>query len=146
LANGTALAWLGVVLVSPALAWAVAHGLGWTLCPTGTWAVFWAMAGSPLLEEAVYRTALQQPLALRLASGHLEERPAGHVANALAALGFVAVHAAAHGWAAWAWALPALVLGELYRQSGRVWRCVVLHAWFNASLWWASTEAWHSHC
>jgi membrane protease YdiL (CAAX protease family) len=62
----------------------------------------------------------------------------GWVANAVAALCMVAVHMPAHGWAALAWGLPAMVLGELFRQSQRVWPCVALHAWFNACLWWAS--------
>lgn len=125
-------AWLAVGLVSPLVAWGVV-AMGRPIVSQGAWALGWALAGSPLLEEWVYRAAVQTTLATRL-SGPMP-RHAGHCANLLTALLFVAVHSPAHGMWAWAWVVPGLVLGELFRQTQRVWPCVWMHAWFNVSLW-----------
>lgn len=126
------LVWLAVVLVSPLVAWGVV-AMGKPLGAQGGWHLLWALVGSPLLEEWVYRAAIQQPLAARLALRFPVH--AGHGANVLTATLFVAVHSPAHGVWALAWGLPGWVLGELFRQTQRVWPCVLLHAWFNVSLW-----------
>ena len=133
-------AWLAVVLVSPGVAWWVAQVAHLPLRPGTGLGVLWSLLGSPLLEELVYRAGLQRPANayLRAARPGWTERRAGLWANALATACFVLVHAPAHGVTALGWAVPAWVLGELFRQTGRVWPCVGLHAWFNASLWWAS--------
>lgn len=132
--------WLAVVLASPGVALWVAHGAGWPLRPATGWGLAWALVGSPWLEEWVYRARVQAPVAahLRATRAHWPTGRADGVAMAVALLCMVVVHAPAHGWAAWAWGLPALVLGALFRQTQRVWPCVALHAWFNATLWWAS--------
>lgn len=135
-----ALPWLAVVCASPWVAVWVAHGAGWPLRPANGWGLCWALVGSPWLEEWVYRAGVQRPVAAHLALTRPEVSVwrTGMAANAVAVLCMVAVHAPAHGWAACAWGVPAVVLGELFRQTQRVWPCVALHAWFNASLWWAS--------
>lgn len=138
-----AAAWLTVVLVSPWVAQAVACAWGRPLwADSGVW-LLWALLGSPWLEEWIYRRAVQAPVAQALTpqppAAHNTTR-AGHVANGVAALVFVAVHWPAQGVAALAWVVPGWLLGELFRQTQRVWPCVLLHAWFNLGLW------WHSHC
>ena len=128
-------AWLVVCLVSPLVAW-VWVGLGRPLAVQGGWPLTWALVGSPVLEEWVYRAGVQTTIAVRL-SGRLAPH-APHWANLFTALLFVAVHAPAHGVWAWAWIVPGLLLGELFRQTQLVWPCVGLHAWFNLSLFAAS--------
>lgn len=128
-------AWLAVGLASPLVAWCVVTW-GKPLDARGVWPVIWALVGSPFLEEIVYRAAVQPTLASRFTG--LFARHAGHWANFATALLFVAVHSPAHGVWAWAWIVPGLLLGELFRQSQRVWPCVCLHAWFNLCLWSAS--------
>lgn len=123
--------WLAVGLASPLVAWGLVV-LGRPLAAQGGWPLVWALAGSPLLEEWVYRAGVQTTLASRL-SGQFA-RYAGHWANLFTALLFVAVHSPVHGVWAWAWIVPGLLLGELFRQAQRVWPCVCLHAWFNVSL------------
>lgn len=137
--RGAAAAWLAVVLVSPWVAQGVACDWGRPLRADTAGGLLWALAGSPWLEEWIYRRAVQAPVALVLAS-RLQAAWAGHAANAVAALVFVGVHWPAQGVGALAWLVPGAVLGELFRQTQRVWPCVLLHAWFNIGLW------WHSHC
>lgn len=60
------------------------------------------------------------------------------MANGLTALAFAGAHAPAHGWLAMWWIIPSVALGETWRRTGRLWPCVLLHAWFNLSLIWAS--------
>lgn len=131
--------WLAVVLATPLAASGVANWLQLPLSfspGAGAWWVLWALLASPLLEECIYRLGLQQP-----ASRWLEQHAvsmAGHGANLVAALAMVAVHMPGRGWVAMLWMVPALVLGELFRQTQRVSLCVALHAWFNLCLWWVS--------
>lgn len=124
--------WLAIGLVSPLVAWGVV-AMGWPIRAEGGWLLWWALAGSPLLEEVVYRAAVQPALVARLSARFPAH--AGHWANVLTALLFVAVHSPAHGVWAVCWMVPGCVLGELFRQTQRVWPCVLMHAWFNASLW-----------
>lgn len=135
-----------MVLVTPPVAWLAAHKLGLALSPRAAdWGLgdsvalwlAWVLLVSPLLEEAVYRAAVQQPLGHWLLGRGVPH--AGHLANVGAVLAMVAVHAPTRGLVVVWWLLPALVLGELYRQTRRVGPCVALHAWFNATLWWASS-------
>lgn len=131
------LGWLAVVLASPLVAHGVACGWGRPLRADGGWPLLWALVGSPWLEEFIYRRAVQAPLT-DLWAGAM--RHPAHAANLAAALVFVAVHWPAQGLGALAWLVPGWLLGELFRQTQRVWPCVLLHTWFNLGLW------WHSHC
>ena len=81
---------------------------------------------APLLEETVFRTGLQDALLRRWHS-------LPHLANAATAAVFGATHAALRGeTAAFAVALPALLIGAVYQRTGRLRLCVALHAAMNA--------------
>lgn len=128
--TGTARFAGGLLVIAPAVAW-----LGWRLMGlqlfTPSWhAAAWAFALAPLLEEYVFRSLLQCGFQQRLPAAWR----AGHLANLLTAGAFVAAHYPAHGWLAAAWLLPALALGELWRRTGKLWPCVLMHSWFNLSL------------
>lgn len=123
-------------LASPAVAWWVAQGWGRPLRAEGLWPLAWALVGSPWLEETIYRLAVQRPLMQCLPAAW-----AAHGANAGACLCFVLVHMPAQGVGALAWSVPGLLLGELFRQTDRVWPCVLLHAGFNLCLW-TSSAGW----
>lgn len=91
---------------------------------------------APLLEEAVFRAGVQEALLRRWHS-----RP--YLANAVTAVAFGLAHAAVRAdAAAFAAALPALLIGAVYQRSGRLRHCVVLHAAMNAAwLGWSMTGA-----
>jgi len=81
---------------------------------------------SPLLEECVFRAGLQEWL---LRHGQTTQR-----ANVSTALAFGALHAVARlQWAAFAVALPALLLGGLYGRSRLLRWCVLGHAAMNGA-------------
>lgn len=104
------------------------------LTPAGglAWAMF--VAVQPLVEELVFRGALQGQ-ALRLSSPHGQPRRLGPVtlANLLVTLGFVALHLRTQPLA-WALAVaaPSLVLGHLRERFASVWPAVAVHAFYNA--------------
>ncbi|MBX9613523.1 MAG: JDVT-CTERM system CAAX-type protease [Burkholderiales bacterium] len=104
------------------------------LAPQGwlAWALF--VAVQPLVEELVFRGALQGQ-ALRLTRPHGQPRRLGPVtlANVLVTLGFVALHLRAQplAWAL-AVAVPSLVLGHLRERFASVWPAVAVHAFYNA--------------
>lgn len=134
------LPWLAVALASPWVALCVTHSAGWLLRPAHVGEALWVLVGSPCLEEVIYRAGVQRPVwtYFETRPPHLGSMGPARAAAWVATATFVVVHAPAHGWMALAWAVPAFALSELYRQTRTVWPCVVLHAWFNASLWWAS--------
>lgn len=126
---------LGLTLAMPPLAWLGQRWLGLGLQPATAVAWLWAIALSPLLEESVYRRLLQDGAADLLHRFFDTGSKAGaHLANLIAALGFVAVHATSHGWFALWWLLPALLLGEVYRRTRSLLAAVALHGWMNISL------------
>jgi hypothetical protein len=117
------------------MAWLVAHPIGLVLRIDSLLQAFWILALAPLLEEAAFRPLLQRGVFDTLAphSAH-----AGHLANLVTAIAFAASHLPAQGIKAILWLVPAAVVGDIWRRSGRLWQCVMLHAWFNACLAWAS--------
>ena len=129
--------WVG----APCVAW-VAHAfLGLAMMPPDVPTWVWAMVIAPLLEELAFRPLLQRGLQERLPAwlGTAPARQAlrtnaGHLANALVALAFMAAHAPQQHWNALWWILPSLAIGEVWRQRQKLWPCVLMHAWFNASL------------
>ena len=81
---------------------------------------------SPLLEECVFRAGLQEWL---LRHGQTTQR-----ANVSTALAFGALHAVARlQWAAFAVALPALLIGGLYGRWRLLRWCVLGHAAMNGA-------------
>lgn len=124
-----------VAAVAPLGAW-LAHGwLGLALRPDGGWALAWALALAPLIEEAVLRPLLQQGLHGRLqAAGRPAAAWPGHAANLACALAFAALHAPGRGWEALWWLVPAILVGETWRRMRSLAACVALHAWFNLCL------------
>lgn len=141
---------LGLAMAAPLVAWG-AHGLlglqlnpglppvGAAGLPGGVLGWAWVLVLAPLLEEFVMRTLLQTGLQQQLdriaaasLNTYLEWR--GHAANAATALAFAALHMPENGVLALWWLVPALAIGEVWRRSASWPLCVLLHAWFNASL------------
>ncbi|HUD32909.1 MAG TPA: JDVT-CTERM system glutamic-type intramembrane protease, partial [Variovorax sp.] len=89
---------------------------------------------APLLEEAVFRAGLQEALLRRW-----QVRPC--LANVVTACVFAVAHMISRGDAsAFSVALPALLIGEVYRRTGRLRWCMALHAAMNAVwLGWQAT-------
>jgi membrane protease YdiL (CAAX protease family) len=85
---------------------------------------------APLVEECVFRAGLQEWLLRRgLAPGR---------ANLSTAVAFGALHVVARlQWTAFAVALPALLIGELYGRRRLLRWCVLCHASMNGAwlLW-----------
>ena len=112
------LAAAGVVLSALALA-AAGHGLP---------RMVMLLVLAPLLEETVFRAGLQEALLRRW-------HRASWLANVATAAAFGLAHALVRSdSAAFAVAVPALLIGALYQRTGRLRYCVVLHAAMNA-LW-----------
>jgi membrane protease YdiL (CAAX protease family) len=134
-----------IALAAAPVAWCANQFLGLRLQPgnTGAWA--WSLLLAPVLEEIAFRTLLQRGFQARL-QAWLTQSPSGRDtlvakpwlaglgANSLTALAFAAVHAPSQGWVAVWWMIPALAIGEVWRQKPRVLPCIALHAWFNACL------------
>jgi len=89
---------------------------------------------SPLVEECVFRAGLQEWLLRR-------GLPARR-ANLSTALAFGALHALARlQWTAFAVALPALLIGDMYGRWRLLRWCVLAHAAMNGAwLLWRSTS------
>jgi membrane protease YdiL (CAAX protease family) len=91
---------------------------------------------APLLEETVFRAGLQEALLRRW-----PRLP--QLANVATAAAFGLAHVVLRGdVAAFAVALPALLIGVVYQRSGRLRHCVLLHAAMNA-MWLAWSMAAH---
>ncbi|MBW8759494.1 MAG: JDVT-CTERM system CAAX-type protease [Burkholderiales bacterium] len=85
---------------------------------------------SPVIEECVFRAGLQEWL--------LRHGIAQRGANLTTAVAFGVLHAIARlQWAAFAVALPALLIGELYGRRRLLRWCVLCHAAMNGAwlLW-----------
>lgn len=141
---------LSLAALAPAAAWAanallelrLAPGVGPGWMPGaigGLFAWVWVLALAPMVEEAVMRPLFQTGLRQQL--GRIQRFGwgasidwCGHAANAGTALMFALLHVPANGLAALWWLLPALAIGEVWRRSASWPQCVLLHAWFNASL------------
>lgn len=119
-------------------AWAALLGAGLLLLPLPAW---WrSICLAPLLEEAVLRWALQDPL-----HRHLAPTRAAWPALVCAAV-FAALHMATSPGGsdllrAAATALPAWWIGHLYRHSRRLLPCIAWHAGFNL-LWLSVLSKW----
>lgn len=106
--------------------------------PGTPWAWLSLLAVQPLLEECVFRGALQSPL-LRLGA----DRKLGPVtlANLLVTTLFVVTHLLHQPWA-WALAVagPSLVFGHLRERLDSIWPAVLTHAYYNLGFalvaWW----------
>ena len=136
--------WVG----APSVAW-VAHALlGLSMVPTDLPSWIWMLGAAPLLEELAFRPLLQRGIQERLPSwlaskGAMKTRsfPTDHLASLIVGLVFVAAHAPQQGWSAVWWIVPSLAIGETWRRRQKLWPCVLMHAWFNASLIAASLVA-----
>lgn len=138
--RGNSLIWIFWV-AAPCVAWIAHSFLGLSMVPPDVPAWIWALALAPLLEELAFRPLLQRglqdrlPAWLGLAPARKSLRAnAGHIANALVALAFVAAHAPQQHWNALWWALPSLAIGEVWRLRQKLWPCVLIHIWFNLCL------------
>ncbi len=82
------------------------------------------LALSPVIEEVVFRSGLQDSLSRRGVPALW--------AVVITAMAFAAMHLARHP-PAWALAtvLPAFVIGLVHVRTGRLWPCIGLHALFN---------------
>ena len=136
--------WVG----APSVAWAAHALLGLSIVPTDLPSWIWLLGAAPLLEELVFRSLLQREVQDRLpgwlVSATGTKTLAGlsdHLANVIAGLAFVAAHAPQQGWSAVWWILPSLAIGDTWRRQQKLWPCVAMHAWFNASLAAASLVA-----
>jgi membrane protease YdiL (CAAX protease family) len=136
--------WVG----APSVAWLAHALLGLSMVPTDMPSWIWMFGAAPLLEELVFRPLLQRELQERLpawlacAKGMkaLADSSA-HLANLIAGLAFIAAHAPQQGWSAVWWIVPSLAIGETWRRQQKLWPCVFMHIWFNASLFAASWVA-----
>ena len=133
--------------VAPAVAWLAYILLGlrlqpnhWTGWSSGLFAWVWVLALAPVLEETALRPLLQTGLRYQFGRIEVNDRLhssldwRGHLANVATALAFVVLHLPANGALAVWWLAPAVAIGEVWRRSASWWLCVLLHAWFNASL------------
>ena len=142
--HGIRLAWALVVLVAaPACAWGwvwLGHGVPEA---TGS-ALVMTLLLTALLEELVFRGALQPWLAAQ--AGLADRRWLGiTAANGLTSLLFAAAHLFNQPALQAAAVLPvSLLLGKALEQSGRLAAPMALHLYFNGLLWLASAlAAWH---
>jgi membrane protease YdiL (CAAX protease family) len=126
---------LALLAVAPPVAWVASHAFGLALPIDSLQLALWVIVLAPVLEEAVFRTLLQRGLFETLVS---RTRHAAHLANLLTALAFAASHWPAQGSRALLWLVPALVIGEIWRRSEKLWMCVLTHSWFNACMAWTS--------
>lgn len=99
---------------------------------TATAPIWYLLLAAPFWEEFFFRGGVQRLLTwypwgrkqfMRLSWG-----------NWTTSLFFVAVHLPFQGMAAVAILLPSLVLGWLFDRYGRILLCMLLHIWFNLSL------------
>lgn len=134
---------LALWLMAPAVAWVVHQQWGWSLAAASAPWMAWALLGSPVVEEAIFRLGLQAQLErwLSTAPHPWLGRHAAACACALASMAFASVHAPQHGWASVAWLAPGLALGAVWVTHRRWMPCVLTHAWFNLCLWLVSQSS-----
>ena len=143
--RGVALA-VGIASLALPVAWAAHTLLGlrlepghWTGWAGGLFAWVWVLSLAPILEEVAMRPLLQAGLRHQFDRIDTEGLNStvdwrGHLANLVTALAFALLHLPANGVLALWWVVPALAIGEVWRRSASCRLCVLLHAWFNASL------------
>lgn len=120
-----------MLAAAPPVAWLALQVFGLTLRIDSLHQALWFLAFAPLLEEAAFRPLLQRGIFENL---DVRTPLAGHLANLLTALAFAVSHIPAQGAMALLWWVPAMAVGDIWRRSGHLWQCVLLHAWFNACL------------
>jgi membrane protease YdiL (CAAX protease family) len=119
-----------LVLVAPFASLLAVNQLGLTLGFTSIWQASLFLLIAPFIEEWALRAGLQAWI----------EREWGkpHVANFLVSLLFVGLHWQGQGVQVFLWFIPSFALGELWRRNRSLSQCVVVHIWFNCTLWWVS--------
>ncbi|MFZ4478795.1 MAG: CPBP family intramembrane glutamic endopeptidase [Rhodoferax sp.] len=95
----------------------------------------WMLVCAPVIEEVVFRRILQKNL-----GDFLSQRFSQHSAAVCAALISAVVFALCHGYRVgpqWMvlWLVPGLALAEIWRRERSVWICILVHAYFNGSIW-----------
>lgn len=112
---------------APVVAWIAHTTLGLSLTVDSWAAGMWLLLGAPILEELLFRQALQ--------SGLVHRGFSPCVALVGTALVFAACHFPQAGFLCIGWIVPGLALGLMWERSGRrLIPCIVLHAWFNIVL------------
>lgn len=138
--RGDRLTWI-IGVGAPTVAWVAHTLLGLSMLPGDIPSWIWTFGAGPLLEEVAFRPLLQRGIQERFPSW-LESagvmKPltgsADHLANLFVGFAFVAAHIPQQGWSAVWWIVPSLAIGEIWRRRRKLWPCVLMHAWFNASL------------
>lgn len=138
--RGDRLAWI-IAIAAPTVAWVAHSMLGLTLLPADIPSWIWMFGAGPLLEELAFRPLLQRGIQERIPlllewTGVINPLAgsADHLSNFIVGLAFVAAHIPQQGWSAVWWIVPSLAIGEIWRRRRKLWPCVFMHAWFNASL------------
>ena len=138
--RGDRLMWI-IGVGAPTVAWVAHTLLGFSLVPTDISSWIWMFGVGPLLEELAFRPLLQRGIQERIpawldSTGVMKPfaSSADHMANFIVGLAFVAAHVPQQGWSAVWWIVPSLAIGEIWRRRRKLWPCVLMHAWFNASL------------
>lgn len=117
----------GLPLLGAGLLVAALAALALLAAGQDAWRLLVLLVLAPLLEETVFRAGLQEALLRRWRQMPL-------LANLFTAAAFGLAHALARAdAAAFAVALPALLVGAVYGRRGRLRECVVLHAVMNAA-------------
>lgn len=93
--------------------------------------LWYLLLAAPFWEEMLFRGVLHRRL---LGFGWGVRSQVGlSAANWLASCCFVLAHLPFQGWRAVAVLLPSLILGLQFEGTGRLFPCILLHAWFNLS-------------
>lgn len=92
----------------------------------------WLLVLAPWLEEIVFRLGLHDALLRRWGGCRARLMAWPGRANLAVAVAFGLAHALAQGpWLGVGVLLPALIVGQLYETTHRLWPCVATHALFN---------------
>lgn len=90
---------------------------------------WYLLLAAPVCEELLFRWGVQSRLQkCRWISG---QRAGISLSNGLTGTVFVLAHLPFQGIRALLILIPALALGRIFEQSGRVTPCILLHGWFN---------------
>ena len=120
---------LGIAMLAGPLAWFVFHQLGLLPAALAGWTLWRFVLLQPVLEELVFRGAMQEWLLKRMPQklGFLSW------ANITTAVAFSMAHLVYHP-PLWALAVfvPALVFGHFRDRYDHVWPAILLHTWYNA--------------
>lgn len=99
-----------------------------------TWsAVLLLLIVAPILEELAFREAVQSTFSAMLQGAEVSRYLPFTLANGVTSLTFAVFHLPSHStMGAIATLAPSLILGLIREKTGSVWKCILLHAWFNA--------------